>query len=158
METNYVNLLYDTDIWGSHSSKENLGVFSNINEALYSLVSDENFETTRSMKDRLKSYFKKDGRLFIDSCEIGVFEGFAQVFDSEIDYSMNELKRIIFFEVINRRRDELANIMDEMFDSDVVTIKDIIEMKKVYNTDDITDDMLETVMDEDHVKKIISLL
>jgi hypothetical protein len=98
--------LYDTDIWGSHASRTNLGVFSSVHEALYSLV--RNPQTDEADLDRLKAIFKNDNRLFVEKITLNEVEGYSQVFDSENDDCLDELKKIIFFESIEKHKNDLG--------------------------------------------------
>lgn len=138
--------LYDTDIWGSHASRSNIGVFSSVQNALYSLV--KNPQTEEADLDRLVAIFKGDNRLFVEKITVDEVEGFEQVFDSENDECMDELKRIIFFESIERFRNDLGSLD---FDKDEASF----DIDSVESVDDVTDEMIEEYMGEDDAVKFI---
>ena len=78
--------LFETDMYGTHSSRTNLGVFSLPSDALMSLVGET---------DRLKSVFTNETRLFVEKCVIDKSEGYNQIFDSANEDDMNTLKKIV---------------------------------------------------------------
>lgn len=132
--------LYDTDVWGSHSSRSNLGIFSSISEALKQLC---------SKPDRLIYIFKNENRLFVEKIDIDEFEGYSQVFDSESDDNLDLLKRIIFFEGIEKFRANLGFLevdIDEDIDFDINSIE---------SYEDVSDDLIEEYLNEDNVIKFI---
>jgi hypothetical protein len=138
--------LYDTDIWGSHASRTNLGVFSSVHEALYSLV--RNPQTDEADLDRLKAIFKNDNRLFVEKITLNEVEGYSQVFDSENDDCLDELKKIIFFESIEKHKNDLGFLAvdDEEIPFDIHAIESV---------DDVTDNMIEEYLNEDNAVKFI---
>lgn len=138
--------LYDTDIWGSHSSRDNIGVFSSVHNALYSLV--KNPQTESADLDRLVAIFRKENRLFVEKITLDEVDGYEQVFDSEMDECLDELKRIIFFESIEQFRNGLGYLD---FDKDEVSF----DIDAVESVDDVTDEMIEEYMGEDDVVKFI---
>lgn len=138
--------LYDTDIWGSHTSRTNLGVFSSVHEALYSLV--RNPQTDEADLDRLKAIFKNDNRLFVEKITLNEVEGYSQVFDSENDDCLNELKKIIFFESIEKHKNDLGFL--------AVDEEDIpFDINAIESVDDVTDNMIEEYLNEDNAVKFI---
>jgi hypothetical protein len=136
--------LYETDVWGSHASRTNLGVFSSVRNALYSLV--RNPHTEEADTDRLISLFKKDSRLFIDKITVDETESEEQVFDSDLDDYLNELKRIIFFESIELFRNDLGILST---DEDDISF-DINEIQEV---EDVCDSLIEEYLSEENAVK-----
>lgn len=132
METQLFQM-YDTDVWGSHSSRTNLGIFSSGENALRSLCNDP---------DRLKSYFRKDGRLFIEKITVDEAEGYSQIFDTDNTNQMNLLKRIMFFESIERFRNDLGFL-------DVDTENDIdFDINSITRQEDVSDELIEEYINE----------
>lgn len=131
--------LYDTDIWGSHASRTNIGVFSTVHDALYSLVKDP--KTEEADLDRLIAIFEGDNRLFVERITVDEVDGYSQVFDSELDGCLNELKRIIFFESIERFRNNLGFL--SVGEDDIP-----FDMEKIQSVDDVTDEIFEEYLTE----------
>jgi hypothetical protein len=138
--------LYETDVWGSHASRTNLGVFSSVRNALYSLV--KNPQTEEADTDRLISLFKKNSRLFIDKITVDEVESEEQVFDSSNDKYLDELKRIIFFESVEQFRNDLGFLTT---DEDEITF-DINEIQEV---EDVYDSLIEEYLSEENAVKFI---
>ena len=133
--------MYDTDEWGSHSSRENLGVFESVSEALKSLC---------DYPDRLKSYFVNSARLFIEVVNVNEFEGYSQVFDSDLDDNLDMLKRVMFFESIQRFQNDLGFL-------DVDTENDIdFDLNSIQSYEDVSDELIEEYLDGN--KKIFSFI
>jgi hypothetical protein len=133
--------MYDTDVWGFHSSRTNLGLFTSIEKALKSLFEGD-FE-------RLLCIFKKENRLFIEQISINEKEGYSQVFDSENDSSLNKLKKIIFFESLENSRNDLGFI-----DVDVSEL--FFSVDDVKSADDVTDDMIREFLNENNAVHFIT--
>jgi hypothetical protein len=140
--------LYDTDNWGSHSSRTNIGVFSTVHDALYSLV--KNPQTEEADLDRLIAIFEGYNRLFIERIAVDEVEGYETVFDSETDECMDKLKRIILFESIERFRNDLG-CLD--FDKD----ESSFDINSIESVDDVTNEMIEEYMNEDDVVRFIKV-
>lgn len=138
--------MYDTDIWGSHASRTNIGVFSSVQEALYSLV--KNPQTEEPDFDRLVAIFSNDNRLFIEKITINEVEGYSQVFDSENDDSLDELKKIIFFESVERFKNDLGflDIDSEEIDFDINSID---------HPDDVPQRVIDEFLSEENARKFI---
>ena len=130
METELFQM-YDTDVWGSHSSRTNIGVFSSIQLALQSLCNDP---------DRLKSYFKSLGRLFIEKITVDETDGYSQVFDS--DSNLDLLKKVMFFESIQRFGNDLG-----FLDVDPETDIDF-DINSIESYEDVSDELIEEYINE----------
>lgn len=132
METQLFQM-YDTDKWGSHSNRTNIGVFSSIPLALQSLCNDP---------DRLKSYFKSLGRLFIEKITVDETDGYSQAFDSDLTVNLDLLKRIMFFESIERFRNDLGFL-------DLDTENDIdFDINSIESYEDVSDELIEEYINE----------
>ena len=132
--------MYDTDVWGSTSSRSNIGVFSSVTEALESLCDDS---------DRLRYIFKGDNRLFIEKITINEVDGYSQVFDSNNDDNLKELKRVMFFESIESFKNDLGFL-------DIDTENDVnFNINEINSVDDVSDELLEEYLSEDNVLKFI---
>jgi hypothetical protein len=142
MEDTHLFQMYDTDAWGTHSSRQNLGVFTNIHEALKSLCDNP---------DRLISYFKKDGRLFIERIKTNQFDGYEQVFDSNFDSQMNELKRVVFCESVQRFSDDLG-----FLDIDTETDVDF-DINSIKTPEDVSDDLIQEYLNEFNAAHFIEI-
>lgn len=138
--------LYETDVWGSHASRGNLGIFSSVRNALYSLI--KNPQTEEANTDSLISLFKKDSRLFIDKITVDEVESEEQVFDSDLDANLDELKRIIFFESVEQFRNDLGFLST---DEDDIPF-DINEIQEV---EDVSDSLIEEYLNEENAVKFI---
>jgi len=138
--------LYETDVWGSHASRTNLGIFSSVRNALYSLI--KNPQTEEANTDSLISLFKKDSRLFIDKITVDEVESEEQVFDSDLDANLDELKRIIFFESVEQFRNDLGFLST---DEDDIPF-DINEIQEV---EDVSDSLIEEYLNEENAVKFI---
>jgi hypothetical protein len=132
METQLFQM-YDTDKWGTHSSRTNIGVFSSITLALQSLCNDP---------DRLKSYFKSLGRLFIEKITVDETDGYSQVFDSDLDDNLDLLKKIMFFESIQRFGNDLG-----FLDIDPETDIDF-DINSIKSYEDVSDELIEEYINE----------
>ena len=131
--------MYDTDPWGSHASRGNVGVFSSINDALYSLIDDV---------DKLILIFKKENRLFIEAIYLNVKDGYGQIFDTDNSEDLKQLKRIIFFESIEKFRDGLGflSVSEDEIPFDIDLVEDV---------EDVTDEMIEEYLNEENAVKFI---
>lgn len=138
--------LYETDVWGSHASRTNLGVFSSVHNALYSLVKNPHIEVADT--DRLISLFKKNSRFFIDKITVDAVESETQVFDSDLDECLDELKKIIFFESVEQFRNDLGFLST---DEDDIPF-DINEIQEV---EDVSDSLIEEYLNEENAVKFI---
>ena len=78
--------IYVTNAWGSNSSRENLGIFSSIENALKHLVKD--IEMVESIADN-------NTRVFIDLSTIDKVDSEAQVFDSDNDVYMEMIVQLL---------------------------------------------------------------
>lgn len=138
--------IYDTDIWGSNSSRSNIGVFSTVHKALYSLIQDP--KTKKTDLDRLVAIFEGDNRLFVERITVDEVEGYSQVFDSELDECLNELKRIIFFESIERFRNDLGflSVGEDDIPFDIGAIESL---------DDVSDEIIEEYLNKNDAVKFI---
>jgi hypothetical protein len=133
--------MYDTDQWGSNSSRKNIGVFSSVAEALKSLVQNDS--------DRLIYIFENNNRLFIEKITLDEFDGYSVVFDSDISDNRKELKRIMFFESVESFRNDLS-FLDVDKEEDIDFDIDAIE-----SVDDVSDDLIEAYLNEENVIKFI---
>lgn len=138
--------LYVTDEWGSHASRGNLGIFSSVRNALYSLVKNPQTEETNT--DCLIALFRKDNRLFIDKITVDEVESEEQVFDSDLDANLDELKRIIFFESVEQFRNNLG-----FLDTDEDDIP--FDINEIQEVEDVSDDMIEEYLNEENAVKFI---
>lgn len=135
--------MYDTDRWGSHASRKNLGVFSSVERALYSLVKNP---TTGEYVDtaRIISIFEMENRLFIEAVIVDDAEGYSQAFDSDKDDCLNELKRIIFFETTEMFKNDLGFL-------DIDTDTDIdFDINEITCVEDVTDDLIEIYLSSEN--------
>ena len=135
MEEENLYQLYDTDAWGSHLSRTNLGVFSSIEKALLSIV--HNPLTSEADTDRLMAIFTQDNRLCIEKITLNAVEGYSQVFDSDKDDDLDLFKKIIFFESTRRYQDDFMRDDIETFD-----------INSIKSVDDVTDDLIEIYLGE----------
>lgn len=139
--------LYDTDPWGSHASRTNLGVFSSVRDALYSLV--KNPQTEEADTERLIAIFTEENRLFVEKITVDEVEGYEQVYDSENDEDMDELKRIVFFESVERFRDGLGflSVSEDEIPFDTNAIQSV---------EDVSDDLIEEYLSDE--KEIVRFI
>lgn len=131
--------LFETDMYGTHSSRTNLGVFSLPSDALMSLVGET---------DRLKSVFTNETRLFVEKCVIDKSEGYNQIFDSANEDDMNTLKKIVFFESIEAFRNDLSFLVIDTDDIDFD-----INLIETYN--DVSIDLIKQYMNIENVENFI---
>jgi hypothetical protein len=138
--------LYVTDEWGSHASRGNLGIFSSVRNALYSLI--KNPQTEEANTDSLISLFKKDSRLFIDKITVDEVGSEVQVFDSSIDSCLRILKKVIFFESVEQFRDNLGFLS---------TSEDEIpfDINEIHEVEDVSDSLIEEYLNEENAVKFI---
>lgn len=124
--------IYDTDQWGTHASRTNYGVFTSVENALKGLFDS---------KSHLREIFAEDNRLWIEKISIDKKEGYTQVFDSDFDKDMMLLKKILFFESIERFKQDLYSLSYDENDTG-------FDINAVQSVDDVTDEMIETFLTE----------
>ena len=140
METELYQIC-NTDIWGSHSSRNNLGVFSSVLLAVLSVVEKETH--------LINGIFRNDDRLFVEKITVDEVEGYSKVFDSEQQDDNDFLKKIIFFHVINRFK------MLEISEIDFLGSDVIVDIDAINCVDDVTKEMIEEFLSEENVNKFL---
>jgi len=90
---------YVTDIWGSHSSRSNLGVYSHEDLAIKTIF----YEMLERDQGCLKEIFvDKATRFFIELIAVDEYEGYQSGYDSENDDHIDYMKAHLMLCAINR--------------------------------------------------------
>ena len=127
-------ILYDTNQYGSHASRSDIGLFDSIELALTTLVKES--------IERVSYIFEGGNRLFIDSVEPNKIDGFNNCFDSDNSDNLMLLKKIIFFEAKENFMNDLG-----FLDGDE---QDVIDMlASIDSIEDVTDLMIHKYMEDE---------
>lgn len=140
--------LFSTDIWGSHSTRTSLGIYSDPNTALYYGVTNHQDHVCDALID--------DGRLFVEAITVDEPDSGQQIYDSSLDDTKNILYKIMVFEAGQHWSSDLgfrANVGDS--DEDEEFVKSL-ESWETY--EDVKDSDLDYVLGEDRDHGIICKL
>ena len=83
--------IFDVDQWETYSSRQNLGVFENLEYALFALREDT---------DRLIEIFAGRSVLCVEEIVVGTYEDSKTIFRTNNTGDMNCLKRIIILRAL----------------------------------------------------------
>ncbi len=142
---NFVYQLYSTNPWGEHSSRTNLGIYSDPNNALYYAVTKH--------QDHVCNALTNDGRLFVEAIELDSGEEYYQQFhDSDNDGVKNTLYQIMVFELSQRWLCDLG------FMANVSTVEEVESykrMEKWETYEDVENIDIDLILGEDRDHDII---
>jgi len=142
---NFVYQLYSTNPWGEHSSRTNLGVYSDPTDALCYAVTKH--------QDHVCNALTNDGRLFVEAIELDSAEDCYEHFhDSDNDGVKNILYQIMVFELSQRWLCDLGFRANVSTDEEVESYE---RMEKWETYEDVEKIDIDLILGEDRDHDII---
>lgn len=142
---NFAYQLYSTNPWGEHSSRTNLGIYSDPTDALYHAVTKH--------QDHVCNALTNDGRLFVETIELDSGEDcYDQFHDSDNDGVKNILYQIMVFELSQRWLCDLGFRANVSTDEEVESYE---RMEKWETYEDVEKIDIDLILGEDRDHDII---